>query len=220
VSGVAWAIVFAAATVGSLHTMAPDHWMPFAALARARRWSHLRAARTTILCGVGHVTVSAALGIVAVFIGVGAIQLIGGKLETIATWLLMLFGAVYLIWGIRRSMRRDPLAVIHPHDHHHSHGQNDHDHGLTEWSLFLLFSADPCVAVIPMIIASAGAGWHTVIAVVAAYEIATIGTMVFLVTAAHAGARTLRAAWIDRYGDAVAGAVIVSVGTAMAVLGL
>ena len=130
------------------------------------------------------------------------------------------FGTVYLIWGLRRSLRRDPLAVIHPHDHHHVHGHNDHDHGLTEWSLFLLFSADPCVAVIPMIIASAGAGWHTVGAVVLAYELATIGTMVVLVIAAHAGARALHAPWIDRYGDAIAGALIVSVGAAMAVLGL
>jgi threonine/homoserine/homoserine lactone efflux protein len=71
-----------------------------------------------------------------------------------------------------------------------------------------------------MIMASAGAGWHTVIAVVLSYELATIGTMVILVTAAHAGARALRAPWIDRYGDAVAGAIIVSVGAAMAVLGM
>jgi len=32
--------------------------------------------------------------------------------------------------------------------------------------------------------------------------------------------RTLRAAWIDRYGDIAAGALIVSVGAAMSVLGI
>ncbi len=219
-NGFSWTLVLAAATVGALHTMAPDHWMPFAALARARHWTPMRAARTTILCGFGHVTVSAALGIAAAFAGLGVIRLLGGQLAGLATWLLMAFGTVYMIWGLRRSLRRDPLAVIHPHDHHHVHGHNDHDHGLTEWSLFLLFSADPCVAVIPMIIASAGAGWHTVGAVVLAYELATIGTMVVLVVTAHAGARALHAPWIDRYGDAVAGALIVSVGAAMAVLGM
>jgi nickel/cobalt exporter len=220
VNGFSWTLVLAAATVGALHTMAPDHWMPFAALARARHWTPVRAARTTILCGFGHVTVSAALGIAAAFAGLGVIRLLGGRLAGLATWLLMAFGTVYLIWGLRRSLRRDPLAVIHPNDHHHLHGHNDHDHGLTEWSLFLLFSADPCVAVIPMIIASAGAGWNTVGAVVLAYELATIGTMVVLVLAAHAGARALHAPWIDRYGDAIAGALIVSVGAAMAVLGM
>ena len=219
-NGSSLALVLAAAAVGSLHTMAPDHWMPFAALARARHWPPMRAARTTILCGFGHVTVSAALGIAAAFIGLGVIRVIGGHLATLATWLLMAFGTVYLIWGIRRSMRRDPLAVVHPHDHHHAHGHHDHDHGLTEGALFLLFSADPCVAVMPMILASASAGWFTVAAVVLAYELGTIGTMVVLVTAAHAGARALHAPWIDRYGDALAGGVIVSVGAAMAMLGL
>lgn len=219
-NGFSWTLVLAAATVGSLHTMAPDHWLPFAALARARGWSRWRTARTTMICGFGHVTVSAALGIAAIIAGLGLIHLLGRRLETLATWFLMAFGALYMIWGIRRSLRRDPLSVVHAHDHHHPHGHNDHDHRLTEWSLFLLFSADPCVAVIPMLIAAAGGGWHTVGAVIVAYELATIGTMVVLVTVAHAGARALRAPWVDRYGDAVAGAVIVSVGAAMAVLGI
>jgi hypothetical protein len=62
-------------------------------------------------------------------------------------------------------------------------------------------------------------GWTAVVAVVLAYELATIATMVVLVTAAHAGARALHAHWLDRWGDAAAGALIVSVGAAMAVLG-
>jgi hypothetical protein len=36
----------------------------------------------------------------------------------------------------------------------------------------------------------------------------------------RSGVRTLRGAWIDRYGDAAAGALIVSIGAALAVLGL
>jgi len=44
--------------------------------------------------------------------------------------------------------------------------------------------------------------------------------MVVLFTFAHAGARAIRASWADRYGDALAGALIVSVGAAMAILGI
>ena len=212
------ALVLAAVTVGSLHTMAPDHWMPFAALARARGWTGRRAMRTTILCGFGHVTVSAALGITALFVGLAIIHAIGSHLENQANYLLMAFGTVYMVWGMWRSFRSDPHAVIHPHKH--AHGHHDHDHGLTEWSLFVLFSLDPCVAVVPMIIAAAAAGWQAVATVIVAYEIATISTMVVLVTTAHAGARAFRAAWIDRYGDVAAGALIVSVGVTMAALGI
>jgi nickel/cobalt transporter (NicO) family protein len=203
-NGFTLTLVIAAATVGSLHTMAPDHWMPFAALARARKWTPLRTARTTVLCGFGHVTVSATLGIAALFVGLGIIRAIGSRLENQANWLLMAFGTIYMIWGFWR------------HGHHRHHDRE----GLTEWSLFLLFCADPCIAVIPMIMAAASGGWATVAAVVITYELATIATMVVLVAAAHAGVRSVRSPWIDRYGHAAAGALIVSVGAAMAILGV
>ncbi|HEX7422216.1 MAG TPA: hypothetical protein VF505_20215, partial [Thermoanaerobaculia bacterium] len=145
-NGFTLTLVIAAATVGSLHTMAPDHWMPFAALARARKWTPLRTARTTVLCGFGHVTVSATLGIAALFVGLGIIRAIGSRLENQANWLLMAFGTIYMIWGFWR------------HGHHHHHHDRE---GLTAWSLFLLFCADPCIAVIPMIMAAASGGWAT-----------------------------------------------------------
>jgi threonine/homoserine/homoserine lactone efflux protein len=71
-----------------------------------------------------------------------------------------------------------------------------------------------------MVMAAASSGWHAVALVIVGYEIATLATMVALVTTARAGARALRAPWLDRYGDATAGALIVMMGTAMAVLGL
>jgi nickel/cobalt exporter len=62
-------LAVAAVTVGSLHTLAPDHWVPFAALARARGWSAGRTARITFACGFGHVTVSALLGLLGLAFG-------------------------------------------------------------------------------------------------------------------------------------------------------
>jgi vacuolar-type H+-ATPase subunit I/STV1 len=208
---VTWVIALTAAAVGALHSVAPDHWVPFAALARARRWSPAHTARITILCGLGHVTVSAILGVVALIAGLKAVHAIGIRLEEHATLLLMAFGTIYMVWGLHRSFRRDPLAIMHHHHHH--------DHGLTEWSLFALFSLDPCVAVIPMIVAASAGGWAAVGAVVVVYEAATIAAMIALVAAAAAGVRTLRFAFLDRYGDAVAGGLILTTGGVLAVLG-
>ena len=42
------ALAVAAASVGALHSLAPDHWVPFAALARARGWSAWKTARITL----------------------------------------------------------------------------------------------------------------------------------------------------------------------------
>jgi hypothetical protein len=213
-------LALTAAAVGALHSVAPDHWVPFAALARARRWPLAHTARITILCGLGHVTVSAILGVVALITGLKAVHAIGIRLEEHATLLLMAFGIVYMTWGLRRSFRRDPLAVMHHRHHRHAPGHNDHDHGLTEWSLFTLFSFDPCVAVIPMIVAASAGGWAAVGGVVLVYEAATIAAMIALVGVAVAGVRTMRFAFLDRYGDALAGGLILTTGGVLAVLGL
>lgn len=197
-----WTLPLAAATVGALHTLAPDHWMPFAALARARGWTPVRALRTTVICGLGHVTVSAILGVAALWIGLGVAELIGGKLASLAPTLLMAFGVVYMLWGLR------------PHRHRHE------KQGVTEGALFVLFSSDPCVALIPLILAAAGGGWPLIIAVIAAYEIGTIASMSILVVTAHAGARAIRFHFFDHYGDAVAGGLIVTVGLAVQLLGI
>jgi nickel/cobalt exporter len=203
-----------AATVGSLHSLAPDHWVPFAAVARARGWPPARTARVTLACGLGHVTVSAVMGLLALLVGLEVMQMLGRRLEAAAGALLVAFGVVYAVWGLRRTAGR------HLHGHAHAHYDHVHDPSrTTAWTLFLLFSADPCVAVIPLMLAAGPLGaWH-VAGLVVVYELATLGTMIALVLPAQAGARILRARWLDAYGDAVAGVLIAATGLVVSRLG-
>jgi hypothetical protein len=212
------ALVAAAVSIGSLHTLAPDHWVPFTALARAQRWSGRRTALVTAVCGLGHVTGSVALGLLSVFLGVELLERFGRRLESASGLLLIGFGVAYAVWGLRRSARAHRHAFGHHHGHRHEHGHSHTPSSLSPWGLFLVFTADPCVAVIPLIFAAAPLGWPTTVSVIVAYEVATIGTMVALVLPTRAAATVARGAWVDRHGDAVAGAVVALVG--MAVLGL
>lgn len=200
------ALVAGAATVGCLHTLAPDHWMPFAALGRANRWPAGRVVRTTMLCGLGHVTMSAILSLVAAYAGLQVIERIGSRLAEQATFLLIVFGVLYLMWGLWRSFSG--------HHHRHWHGP------ITAGSLFVIFSLDICVALMPLVFAAMSSGAAAVAAVILTYELATIGTMVALVLLSHRGAERLRFSWIDRFGQATAGGVIVAVGSAMVWLGV
>jgi len=207
------ALVAAAVSIGSLHTLAPDHWVPFAALARAQRWSGRRTALITAACGLGHVTGSVALGLLSVFLGIELLERFGRRLESASGLLLIGFGVAYAVWGLRSAR-----AHRHGHRHPHARGLGHGPSSLSPWALFLVFSADPCVAVIPLIFASVPLGWPTTLSVIAAYELATIGTMVALVLPTRAAATVARGVWMDRHGDALAGAVVALVG--MAVLGL
>jgi len=205
----------AAAGFGALHTLAPDHWVPFAALARAQKWSPARTARITFLCGFGHVTVSALLGLLGLMFGRAIFERAGARMEAIAGVLLVGFGLAYGVWGMRRAAGR------RVHGHAHVHYDHVHDASkTTAWSLFLLFSADPCVAVIPLLFAAAPLGTVPTVGVVLLYEAATIATMIVLVLPARAGFERLRFPWLDHWGDAVAGAVIAATGLVVMALGI
>jgi hypothetical protein len=211
------ALVVAAVSIGSIHTLAPDHWVPFAALARARRWPARRTALITAACGLGHVTGSVALGLLSVFLGVELLARFGRSLESVSGLLLIGFGVAYALWGLPHGRR----AHRHGHPHSgHTHDSSPSHSSLGPWALFLLFSADPCVAVIPLIFAAAPLGWPATLSVIAAYELATIGTMVVLVLPTRAAATAARHWWVDRYGDALAGGVVALVGIAVVALGI
>lgn len=218
------ALVIAAVTVGSLHTLAPDHWVPFAALARSERWPAGRTALVTALCGLGHVTVSVTLGLIAALFGFELVDRFGRRLETVAGVLLIAFGVVYGLWGLHRAVWSRWHEHGHGHLHWHGHGHMPHGHSrerrMTPWALFGLFSADPCVAVIPLMFAAAPLGVVPTLLVTVAYEAATIVTMVALVLPARAAANHVAGAWADRYGDAIAGGLIAAVGIVVVGLGL
>jgi nickel/cobalt transporter (NicO) family protein len=214
-----------AITIGSLHSLAPDHWVPIAAVARARNWSTARAARVAFICGLGHVTVSVVLGLLALIFGTHLFQSLGEQMVSVAGLLLIGFGVAYAIWGLRGALAHrlhghHGLEDGH-HHHHHRHDHYDHVHDASQvstWSLFLIYCADPCVAVIPILFAAAPLTIAPTISIVVAYEIATVGAMVVLVALAHSGAQMFKSKWVERYGDSAAGALIVATGVLVAVL--
>jgi nickel/cobalt exporter len=214
ISGLFATLLVAAVTVGSLHSLAPDHWVPFAALARAQGWSAGRTARVTFLCGFGHVTSSVLLGLLGLVFGRQMFLSLGQRMESVAGILLVAFGIAYAVWGLRGAAGR------HFHGHAHVHYDHVHQPGrMTVRGLFLLFCADPCIAVVPVLFAAAPLGAAQTVLLVVLYELSTIATMIALVLPARAGAHLLRGAWFTRYGDATAGGLIVLTGLVVGALG-
>ena len=207
-------LALAAVSIGALHALAPDHWIPIAAVGRARGWSVGRTARVALLCGFGHVTVSVLLGLAALATGAAAMRSLGDHAAALSGVLLVGFGVAYALWGLRRSVSG------HLHGHHHDHYDHVHDPSrVSVWTLLAIYSADACVAVIPILFAAAPLPATSTVGIIAAYEIATIGTMVTLVALARAGAGALRGRWMERWGDGAAGASIALTGVAVALLG-
>jgi nickel/cobalt exporter len=228
-----------AATIGFVHTVTgPDHYLPFIVLGRARKWSLGRTFVITALCGFGHVLGSVVLGMVGIGLGlaVGQLNIIEGMRGDIAAWLLISFGLIYAVWGLRKGLRDRPHAHVHDHsdgtahDHHHSHHHEHshvHDqksgsgHNLTPWALFVIFVLGPCEPLIPILMyPAATSSFSGLVLITAIFSVVTIATMLLMVYLAQRGIQMIPMQRIERYTHAIAGAAILSSGLAIRFLGL
>jgi ABC-type nickel/cobalt efflux system permease component RcnA len=220
-----------AATIGLVHTLlGPDHYLPFVALSRSRRWSMKKTLGITALCGLGHVGGSIVLGAIGIAAGVtlNRLNLIESTRGEMAAWLLIAFGLVYGTWGLVRAVRNKPHSHVHfhtdgtrhvhKHTHHrdHTHPHEQQGRRLTGWALFVFFVLGPCEPLIPLLMfpaATLGTGAVALVALV--FGLVTVVTMMSVVAVAARGLRLVPATGFERYSHAIAGAVIVLCGVAI-----
>lgn len=228
-----------AVAIAFVHTLiGPDHYLPFVALAKARRWSRSRAVVITALCGLGHAAGSVLLGFIGILIGARLATMVG--IESwrgdLAAWALVAAGLVYLSISLRRLARGKPHSHVHRHadgtvhQHHHDHrGAHLHQHApessegkqaTMPWALFIVFVLGPCEALIPLLMVPASQHNFTgLVFITLLFVTVTVATMMIAVWLSLWGTRKIQFPSLHRYSGALAGAAICVCGLAM-VLGL
>ncbi len=226
-----------AASIGFIHTiLGPDHYLPFIVMSKARGWSGAKTAVITFLCGLGHVMGSIILGLVGVFLGIVVFNLesVESSRGDLTAWLLIAFGLVYLLWGIRRAVRDRSHEHRHGHrdgeihSHHHSHvSGHSHVHtgadtgNVTPWVLFTIFVLGPCEPLIPLIMyPAAKLSVLAMITVATVFGLVTITTMFACVMASYYGLSKISFPQAERYSHALAGLTILLCGGAIKFLGM
>lgn len=222
-------LLLSAAAIAFGHTLlGPDHYLPFVAMARARNWSLAHTLRVTLICGIGHLAGSVALGMLGIALGMqlSSLTLFEGARGDLAAWLLVAFGLVYLAWGLRQAWRNRPHSHWHSHDgdlHRHEHTHHEeHAHvhparagskSIAPWVIFVIFVLGPCEPLIPLLMyPAARLDAFAVLAVTSVFGVVTVLTMLVTVAAAATGLRALRLHRFERYGHALAGATILTCG--------
>jgi hypothetical protein len=230
-------LMLTAGSVGVLHTLlGPDHYLPFVAMGKAGGWTHKKTLTVTVLCGIGHVLGSVALGLVGIALGLSLSRLEAFEASrgSLAAWGLILFGLIYLIWGIRNAVRGREHVHLHTHadgtthSHPHGHfGSHVHPHPeesgarMTPWVLFVVFVFGPCEVLIPLLMFPAATqSMGALFLVTGVFGLATIGTMVGTVWFALEGLRRLPFKRLQPYAHAVAGATVLLCGVAIEFLGI
>jgi len=212
--------------------LGPDHYIPFIVLSKDRRWTMRKTMIITVLCGIGHVGSSILLAFLALTLGwsLTNIHFFEDYRGDIAGWLLIAFGLVYMIWGIRRAIKKKPHSHIHRHtdgsvhDHEHIHFEgHSHIHqvkeskSLTPWILFLIFVFGPCEPLIPIVMFPAA---NNNIPGLVSVILVTIITMMSIVGATAYGLKLINLSFMERYSNALAGGIILIMGIGVQFLGL
>ncbi|TCO75902.1 hypothetical protein [Chromatocurvus halotolerans] len=233
----------AAASIAFVHTLlGPDHYMPFVALSRSRGWSLGKTVRVTLFCGAGHIVGSVILGVLGLYIGIqlNVLEWVESARGDLAAWALVAFGLVYMSWGIRHAWRQRPHAHWHSHDgvsqshanansaaQAHPHTEPDaaaeksERRTLIGWAIFIIFVLGPCEPLIPLLMfPAARESLPALLAVTGIFAVVTVATMLSAVVAGFWGARSLRWPGLARFGQAIAGGIILGCGLGIAVLGL
>jgi sulfite exporter TauE/SafE len=202
-------------------------------MSKARNWKMRKTMLITLLCGLGHVASSIVLGIIGVSVGVAIskIEMFEAFRGNLAAWAFIVFGFVYLVWGIRQAIRNKPHTHMHihedgsNHEHVHSHTQ-EHSHvhskkNVTPWVLFTIFVLGPCEPLIPILIyPSAKNSVAGLVMITLIFAAVTIATMMTVVYAASLGYKFVPMKKMERFSHAIAGFIIMFSGLGIQFLGL
>lgn len=186
--------VSSALIVSIIHSLMPEHWIPFILVGRVRKWTPARTAFFTFLAMSIHLLGGLILGFLA-FFGITSAQRLGEIFEMIALILLILFGIYYMLperWTER----------------FHSHKKMENAEGIY---LTLVTGMHPCLFITPLFLAIAPSSRELLLAgfALSLPVLCVPPTVVGLISAGF-----LRARWefIDRYGRLISGAVILLLG--------
>jgi nickel/cobalt transporter (NicO) family protein len=214
-------LLLAAAAVGFLHSILPDHWVPLAVVARTQRWSIARTARTSLLASVGHVLTSIILAGIIALVGLQFRRAFETQQGHIVGVILIATGVGFFIWSLIGR------------DHHHNHDEHlfipgmgtvDEAGKIVEAdrpppgrriaAIIVPFgaAASPDLTVLPVALAASGIGLGGVLV---AFSAVTLATFVVLTVGATLAGYQVKGEWLEDHGTLLTAGVLVVIGAAV-----
>jgi hypothetical protein len=207
-------LIASGVSLAFFHALAPDHWLPFVALAKGSRWSMGKLGFIATLAGVGHVVSSLLLGLIGLWAGwaVHRAEGIEAWRGSVVVWLLIGFGVAYALWGLKHAQ--------HPHPHYTVQDAVKVYAARRIWMLIAILVFGPCEPLIPLMFLAYKEGMPAVFIVSGVFSAATIAMIVGQSCLTYAGVRMIHFPWMERYAHALAGLVIVITAVFVMVVGI
>ena len=188
-----------------LHAALPTHWLPFALVGRAQRWSLDRLMAAVVAAGLAHVAVTATVGGMIVVAGLALDQWIAGLLPHLSALLLFAFGGFYLL----RALVRRPELAGGPTLEMSRPAVSD---AAAFGALVATMAISPGEVLLPFYLNQAQGGVAVLAALTVVFAIGTVLGMAVFTLLARAGWSVLRLERWARYEGAVLGLALIAVG--------
>jgi nickel/cobalt transporter (NicO) family protein len=216
-------LLVAAGTVGFLHSILPDHWVPLAVVARTQRWTIARTARTSLLASVGHVLTSIILAGVIAIVGLQFRQTFETQQGHIVGVILIATGIGFFVWSFLDGRHHD-------HDDHvfipgegtldakgHVLAAERPSAGGRLAAIVVPFgaAASPDLTVLPVALAASGIGLGAVGGVLVTFSAVTLGTFVVMTVGATVAGYQVKGEWLEDHGMLITAAVLAVIGVAV-----
>jgi len=207
-------LTISAISVAFFHALAPDHWMPFVAMAKGSRWPMKKLVWISTLAGIGHVTTSLLLGLLGLWAGLALHRMKGTEVwrENAGIWLLIGFGVAYALWGFKHAQHHHPHISVEEAVKTYAKRR--------VWMLVAIIAFGPCEPLIPLMFLAANKGIPTVLAISLVFSVVTVAMVVGQSCLSYSGVRLIKAPWMDQYAHAMAGVAIVVTAIAVMVIGI
>ncbi|MCL2186934.1 MAG: sulfite exporter TauE/SafE family protein [Treponema sp.] len=227
-----------AISIALIHTLiGVDHYVPFIALSKANNWTIKKTIYIVLLCGLGHVLGSVILGFAGIAFSAGIASLIDieDMRGTLATYLLIAFGLIYMVYGIRKAYKNKKQFPVNCEqaEVNNDNSHNGHDHHIDDfmqtnkntkkskvfWGLFIFFVLGPCEPLIPILMYPAATmNIFTLVLVTVSFSVCTIAVMLLMTILGVKGFRLLKLNKLDKYTHALAGGAVLLCGLFVLVL--
>ncbi len=207
-------LIAAAAMVGFLHSILPDHWVPLAVIARTQRWTLGHVARISFLASIGHVLTSLVIAGIIAAVGLQFRARFEAQQGHIVGVILVLTGLGFVVWTL----------TGHGHHHHPDDHDHDHPHDHAQGSLVHRFAAiagpfgaaaSPDLTILPVALAASAVGIGAVLGTLLSFTLATVATFVVLTVAATAAGYQVKGEWLEEHGMLITGVVLAGIGVAV-----
>jgi hypothetical protein len=217
-------LLIAAGTVGFLHSILPDHWVPLAVIGRTQRWSIGRVAGVSFLASIGHVVTSIAIGAIIAVVGLQFRSTFETQQGHIVGVVLIATGIGFLVWGLLGGGHGHDHSHSHEYPHGHDHADSGHSPSTAQKSLMRRFggivipfgaAASPDLTILPIFLAASAVGTGAVIGVLTTFSIVTLATFVVLTVAATMLGYQIKGEWLEKHGNTITAFVLLAIGVAV-----